>query len=802
MKIRDLVGLAEESSSVNLDETLQCRVLGIDLGTTNSTLAEICYDPENPQEPTVRCIPVDQPTAGRSHWNPLVPSVLAIHEGEEIIGEGARQLRERGHETGLIEQGSLFSCVKNDMGLKRTYHMAPSGYRSAAEISGRLLRYLHNAALKEKSQTPQRTAITVPASFQAAQREDTAKAAKLGGFDLKSGDLLDEPVAALISYMARYSEIDDAISEDPITMLVFDFGGGTCDVAIVDIAQGEEGERLTISPLAVSRYHRLGGVDIDQAIFYEVLLPQILEQNNISPFDLDFDCKKSILEPAFIGIAEQLKIRVCEKISRLKDTSTEVKQVLPEEFECVLPDGRRLLLENPSLTSEDLVKVLGPFLDPHALFARETEYRQTLSIFSPIIDAIERCELQPEDIAGCLLVGGSCLNPYISSAVEKWFDQSVILAFETADEMQLAVAEGAVINALSLTLTGLPVVQPVCAETISLVTQEGKLDLVPRGTKLPNSGDENFSQAIDLQIPQTEETETVSVRVEVVAGDKGDSRRLISEVWNVPAPREESENVSLEYSYDQNQVLQLRLSHSQRDDVPPFIGVREHPLTHVVNPQRVKLRIDATEEKLRTGEIPAGQRREAILRLAEDCSELRQYEKALARLAEYQRVRNEPDTLMLNRMGLYAGYMGDKENEEKYYRLCIEIEPDGSAPWFNLALMKQKQGLYDEAIEATKQAIENDPDCAPYLVLKAEIQNDMGKEFASKEFLKVAAKKFPEMEEQSSWELHWYGVMARLQGDKDLQKKIALARKEHSSSQDTPHLPPQAIFPMLSHGGA
>ncbi len=464
-----------------------------------------------------------------------------------------------------------------------------------------------------------------------------------------------------------------------------------------------------------------------------------------------------------------------------------------------MADGRRLILENPSLTSEQLNTVLKPFLDPYALFSRETEYRQTLSIFAPIIDALERCELKQEDIIGCLLVGGSCLNPYIQAAIDDWFTESVVFAFDSADEMQLAVAEGAAINALSWALTGTPVVQPVCSETIALVTQDGVLELVPRGAKLPWSDTDGFDKAIELQIPEgAGTTDNVSVRVEVVARDKGENRRLMSEVWEVPAPHRGAEKVSLEYSYDQNQVLQLRLTHLHRDDVLPFVGVREHPLTHVVNPQRVKLRIDATEEKLRTGEIPAWQRRDAILQLAEDCSELRQYEKALARLAEYQRVRNEPDAFMLNRMGMYAGYLGDRENEEKFYRLCIEQDSEWSAPWFNLALMKQKDKDYDEAMAAVKQAIEKDPNSAPYPVLKAEILHETGKEFASQEFLKVAAKKFSTLEEQSTWELHWYGVLARLLGDKDLQEKIGVARKGKTSQQDPVHLPAQAVFPVFS----
>jgi len=801
MRILDLVGLSQREQQRTFFPEEQIRVLGIDLGTTNSTIAEIVFDPADYDPPAVRCLPVEQETKGRNHWSPLVPSVVALHDGKTLIGEGARQLRENGREEKLIEQGNIFSCVKNDMGLQRTYHMAPSGFRNAAEVSGHILSFLAEAAQKEKALEPVRTTITVPASFQASQRSDTMKAAGLAGLELEGGDLLDEPIAALISYLARSEDVYNSIQEGPSTVLVFDFGGGTCDVAIIQL-EPRDGQ-LTFAPLAVSRYHRLGGHDIDQAIFYEVLLPQILEQNGLSEYDLDYDTKKNVLEPAFVGLTEQLKIRVCEKLIRAGDIWAEVKQVLPDDFECLLPDGRRILLENPTLTAKQLREVLEPFLDRYALFARETEYRQTLSIFAPIVDALERCELGAEEINACLLVGGSCLNPLVLDAIDKYFSRSDLIRFANADEMQLAVAEGAAINALSLAITDNPVVLPVCSETIALRTHNGDLDLVPRGAQLPWPQSGDFQQAVELKIPciEDEDDDIVSVRVEVIAKEKGGQRTLMGEVWDVPAPRHGEERISLQYSFDQNQVRQLRLAHVDRKDVPPFVGKREHPLTHVINPQRVKLRIRETEEKLKAGEIPAWQRRGAVLQLAADCSELRQYEKALHILSEYQRLNGEADPGLLNRMGLYAGYMGDHKNEEKFYRLCIEQEPDDGTPWFNLALLKQKQNQQDEALEAIKKASDLEPDCAPYHVLRADILLEAGKGFATQEFLAMAEKTFPPMDEQSSWELHWYGVMARLKDDKELQEEIARYRKAQSSSETHRQIPDQAVFPIFVEAG-
>jgi hypothetical protein len=125
----------------------------------------------------------------------LFPSVVAIHEGRVWVGEGAKRLRSRAPELGLEQNRNLFFECKNDIGIAKTYHRAPEGYRSASEIGGKVLAALHAAALADDPAPIERVVVTVPASFQAAQRRDTLEAAHLAGLELSGGDLLDEPVA-------------------------------------------------------------------------------------------------------------------------------------------------------------------------------------------------------------------------------------------------------------------------------------------------------------------------------------------------------------------------------------------------------------------------------------------------------------------------------------------------------------------------------------------------------------------------------------------------------------------------------
>ena len=775
------------------------RVLGIDLGTTNSTIAEIIYKPSAKDDINIRCLAVEQPAGSRSHWNPLVPSIVALHDGREIIGEGARLLRNRCREEGMIENGNLFTAVKNHMGLRRTYNMAPAGYRSAAEVSGRILRYLKEAALKDNEQVPARTTITVPASFQTAQREDTLKAAGLAKLSVKAGDLLDEPIAAFIGYLAEHSEHQLVDIGQTKHLLVFDFGGGTCDIAIFRLSTDLAG-KLIVASLSVSRYNRLGGGDIDQAILYKVVLPQILKQNSLDRHAFDFETKKTVIEPAFISVAEQLKIGLCEKIAQLtegEDCPDDLEETCHKKFTLLMDDEREITLVNPTLDLKSFNEILAPFLDEEMLFVRETEYYQTISVFVPIIDALHRCDLKADQIDLCLMAGGSCLIPQVLSKLAAAFKKAEILSFNSADAMQMAVARGAALNALSLAISERPIIQPVCQESIAIVTESGTLELVSKGSTLPCPSHGGYGEITTLMLPECSPGESIPLRVEVVAREESGDRTLMSELWEIPPPVKAGERIRLEYRYDENQVLDLRAFHAEREDVKPFFGRREHPLTHVSNPQAIRLRIEETEEKLRTGVIGSRERMDAIIGLAQDCSELRHYEKAAHLLAEFLRQRNEPDAFVINRMALYCGSMGNEAREEKLYAEASAVDPAMGAPWFNLALLLQRQNRLEEAKAAVEKAIHAE-DSAPYYVLQAKIVRDMGKEFAVKEFLEIAWKRFKKPAELSHWELGWYITAAEMRDDQDA---VAAARRERSNRQSgcaTPHHDTEGLLPLLS----
>ena len=136
------------SGSELKNRELPVRVLGIDLGTTNSTVAEMSVTSvDGKPVARLRCIPVPQETEDGLIESPVLPSAVAVHEGRTWVGEGARQLRAKAGALGLVAEKDYFFEVKNDMGLKRTYADAPEGLRNATEVSAQVQRTRYQAAL-------------------------------------------------------------------------------------------------------------------------------------------------------------------------------------------------------------------------------------------------------------------------------------------------------------------------------------------------------------------------------------------------------------------------------------------------------------------------------------------------------------------------------------------------------------------------------------------------------------------------------------------------------------------------------
>lgn len=760
-------------------ENLSYRVLGIDLGTTNSVVSEIILSLES-NDIKAKCLEIEQETFQGIHTHILIPSMVAITKEKVLVGEGAKRLRSQATEFGLEQNKNLFYECKNDIGIKKTYHRAPEGFKSASEISGKILQFLYNKALEENAVSVNRVVITVPASFQAAQRHDTLKAAQLAGLKISSGDLLDEPIAAFIDYL-RFQRNEISIANTPKNLLVFDFGGGTCDIAIFRLELFNNTDPLGISPLSVSRYHRLGGGDIDTAIVYEVLLPQLIEQNNLDEFELSFEDKKKIIEPTFLSLAESLKIGLCIEIQRQikfnKYDRTDKNSIVkkhPGSYQCRLKN-RVLTLQSPKLTAQQFEDILEPFLDTDLIYAKETEYRITCSIFAPLQDAIDRSELDKTDIDYCLLVGGSSLIPQVVNAVTDYFPKSKILSYPDTDSIQSSVARGAAYHALSLALYGKGIVQTICHSSIAIKTSEGLVELVEKGTKLPYPL-EGYSSCQVLAVPETSYSKATDLRVEII--NKDEENLLFSKKWSIPPPVNKGDKLSLEYRYDENQILYLKMRLADKENSPEFEANIDNPLTNVVNPNSTKIEIEQIEEDIRTNQISVNQIPNELVNLAKKYSELNYYEKAMDYLKRALKAKKEPNTYILNLMGIYAGEMGDYKKQEKLYKEAAAISKD-SVPLFNLSLSQESRNQIPEALESINKALAIDED-APYFVQLAKLMGKVGNQTEKIGYLEHALTLFDPLEELTDWELHWFILAAKMLGNSALISESNAERKRRA----------------------
>lgn len=743
------------------------RVWGIDLGTTNSTVTEVRWDPQNPvgKRPECRVLELDQPTQEGIFTSPMVPSVLALlPSGECWIGEGAKRLRARPQEAGLVPERTLFFETKNEMGLKKSYHRAAADYDRPCKIAGQVLRFLCERAQEASGGMPDRVVVTVPASFQLSQRMDTLAAARLAGLDLKAYDLLDEPTAALLAYMETAGAGELFTAGVLGRVLVFDFGGGTCDVSLVEVTPSQGERQLEVAMRSTSRYHRLGGGDLDAAIVHEVLLPALFKENGVEPGALSWAEKKRGLEPQLLGTAEALKVGLCREVDRLKkfgkytpgQPDLEARQ---PPVTCTL-GAKTLSLSKPSLSAEQWERLLKPFLDADHLFVRETEYRLTQSIFSPLQDALDRAGLSALAVDVVLLVGGSTLIPQVREAVSGYFSKAKVVGFDDPMEVQLAVSKGAALHAFCLEATGHPVVLPVAADTIALLTGSGDpLELVRAGTPVPHPRGGGFERIDRLSIPASGEHE---MRMEVVALPS--KQVLLNEVWRMDERAKRGEHITLEYRFGANGEFECGAYVTERPQ-QNFHRTAENPLVTVVNPHPTRLKIEALEEEIRQRGGPSPAEASNLRQLARLYAELGQYEKAIDFLKVALRLINRPDAEMLNLMGLYHADLRDFERAEKAYLAADETAPRWGGPMFNLALQRWRQGKPESAIQALEVALAKEPNSAPAKTLTALCLEALDKKSEAQQAKDDAGTSYGPPAKMEEWELGWYETWAKAAGD-------------------------------------
>lgn len=369
---------------------------GIDLGTTNSALARMEFG-----EPIIK--------KSLESQKDTVPSCVSISK-KGAIDVGDKAMTQLGVDRRLEFQNSNYSSnvfieFKRTMGTDKVYNSSFLGKKlSSEDLSAEVLKKLKSPITNEVVNA---VVITVPAKFGANQKEATKKAAELAGFD--QVELLSEPVAAAYAYGTK-SKIKDGY------WVVFDFGGGTFDVALLKIEDG------LFKVMSTEGDNYLGGKNIDYAIIDEILLPYFRENYTLNDIENE-NSKLNKFRNGFKDKAEQAKIDLSSKISidlvsDYGDNYGTDDNGVPFEFDI-------------TITREMLNQVQKPY------FQAATDITKEL---------LKRNNLKGSQIDALILVGGPTLTPLLREMLKEQVTDKV----DTSVDPMTVVARGAALYASTI----------------------------------------------------------------------------------------------------------------------------------------------------------------------------------------------------------------------------------------------------------------------------------------------------------------------------------------------------------------
>ncbi|MCD4838544.1 molecular chaperone DnaK [Neobacillus sedimentimangrovi] len=455
------------------------KIIGIDLGTTNSCVAVL-----EGGEPKV----IPNPEGNRT-----TPSVVAFKNGERQVGEVAKRQ--------AITNPNTIISIKRHMGTSHKVEIEGKQY-TPQEISAIILQYLKSYAEDYLGEPVTKAVITVPAYFNDAERQATKDAGKIAGLEVER--IINEPTAAALAYGLDKTDQDQ-------TILVYDLGGGTFDVSILELGDG------VFEVKATAGDNRLGGDDFDQAII-DYLVDQFKKEHGI---DLSQD-----------KMALQRLKDAAEKAKKDLSGVTSTQVSLP--FITAGPAG-------PLHMEVTLTRAKFDELTAHLV-------ERTMG---PVRQALSDADMTPADIDKVILVGGSTRIPAVQEAIKKAIGKEPHRGVNP-DEV---VAMGAAIQGGVITGDVKDVVLlDVTPLSLGIETMGGVFTkLIERNTTIPTSKSQIFSTAADNQ---------TAVDIHVLQGERpmaADNKTLGRfQLTDIPPAPRGVPQIEVTFDIDKNGIVNVR----------------------------------------------------------------------------------------------------------------------------------------------------------------------------------------------------------------------------------------------------
>lgn len=683
--------------------------IGIDFGTS-TTVVSVASINSQTKEISTKPIWLNQKLSdGAIMSAEKIPTVIAWFHNQLLIGKGAADLKYQ-LKKGVNVWYSFKMELGEDLGskyfnseLNRNSEVKILNPKDAAKVFFQYLkaqidRYVRTNNLAQNL----KYAISIPASFEANQRRELIEALEQNGMSVNKQALIDEPNAAFLSYVQTSESENNPLyipEGDNPKVLVFDFGAGTCDVSVLELGKNLDG--VYSKNLSISKFEKLGGDNIDAHIAEEYLFPQLLKESGFDLKDFRTPEKRRIITQ-LLKVAEELKILICDKIS-LKVSNLLLPQIVNQDLEFIATtitiDSRKgfLNLTDPKLTYQQFNEAMEYFLKTSSL--HKNKYigeigNEANSIFSPIESALKKAQLRKDEIDYVLFIGGSSKNPFVQTALKKYFNESEILI---PRDLQTHVSSGASIHSLIYNGFNKNVIQPITSEPFLVITKDESIKVILKaGTHIP-------CELIVIDDLVTVHDEQQAIELPICLGNKNKLLYNIKIVSGDANGFKKNTPVKLELEINADKLLLARASAlGQSVFVEPMNPFANKDLT---TEELIVLKAErqANIEAEQNGGKPTKAGLENLYKAYDQIGNH-------LRAAETLELLNEiyPNKYNFNQIGLFYSSAGHDDKALEFYKLAYQ-ENRNSVTAFNYA-SKHKNKDDKKFKEILEEALKLDPD--------------------------------------------------------------------------------------------